>query len=38
MKRYGKYSEKYEIIINGKGLPVQKKKKKKNSKASPNNM
>ena len=28
MKRYGKYSEKYEIIINGKGLPVQKKKKK----------
>ena len=29
MKRYGKYCEKYEIIINGKGLPVQKKKKKK---------
>ena len=37
MKRYGKYSEKYEIIINGKGLQ-SKKKKKKNSKASPNNM
>ena len=29
MKRYGKYCEKYEIIINGKGFPVQKKKKKK---------
>ena len=28
MKRYGKCCEKYEIIINGKGLPVQKKKKK----------
>ena len=35
MKRYGKYSEKYETIINGTGLPV---KKKKNSKGSPNNM
>ena len=28
MKRYGKCCEKYEIIIKGKGLPVQKKKKK----------
>ena len=27
MKRYGKYSEKYEIIINGKGLQSKKKKK-----------
>lgn len=25
MKRYGKYSEKYERIINGTGLPVKKK-------------
>ena len=26
MKRYGKYSEKYERIINGTGLPVKKKR------------
>ena len=26
MKRYGKYSEKYETIINGTGLPAKKKR------------